>query len=168
MSGAFDQLSGAAGQRRAGTNAQILANRNAEVAEAQAKATRIASNFEQIQQAKESERIKSTLAAELGAAGGTGTKVGQELTASQAKELELESLLIGFEGETKAGSLEQQAELDRLSGVLAKQNAKSAARGANVQFGLQLASLGVAGAGAFGGGGSTVPSRSLLRKSINV
>ena len=141
MSGAFDQLSGAAGQRRAGTNAQILANRNAEVAEAQAKAERIASNFEQIQHAKESERIKSTLAADLGAAGGTGTKVGQELTASQAKELELESLLIGFEGETASQRSKSEATGLRLRGDVAKQRAKSQARAQNVGFGLKAASF---------------------------
>lgn len=162
MSGAFDALSGAQGQRVAGKSAQNIANRNAEVAEAKAKAERIRSNFDQIQQAKESDRIKSSLAAELGAAGGTGTPVGLDLTGEQAAELELESLLIGFEGETRAGAFESQAELDRLQGKLTRQKAKSAARASNVQFGLQLGSLAAVG---FGGGGSagTVGGKRILR-----
>ena len=53
MSGAFEALSGAKGKRVAGQSAQNIAERNAEVAEANAKAERIRANFEQIQQAKE-------------------------------------------------------------------------------------------------------------------
>jgi hypothetical protein len=143
MSGALDALSGAAGQRVAGKSAQNIAERNAEVAEANAKAERIRTNFDQIQQAKESERIKSSLAAKLGAAGGTGTPVGLQLTGKQAAELDLENLLIGFEGETRAGALENQATLDRLQGKLTRQKAKSSARASNVGFGLQLATLGM-------------------------
>jgi hypothetical protein len=142
MSGAFDALSGASGQRVAGKSAQNIANRNAEVAEANAEAERIRTNFDQIQQAKEADRIKGSLAAKLGEAGGTGTPVGLDLTAEQASELELENLLIGFEGETRAGALESQADLDRLQGKLTRQKSKSAARASNVGFGLQLASLG--------------------------
>lgn len=142
MSGAFEALSGAKGIRAAGRNQQIIADHNAKVAEAAAKAERIKSNFEQIQQAKEAERIKGSLAASLGAAGGTGTPVALDLIGEQAGELELENLLIGFEGEAKAKSLEQQAILDRLQGQAAKSAAKSRARAANVGFGLQLASLG--------------------------
>jgi hypothetical protein len=151
MSGVFDALSGAQGQRVAGKSAQNIADFYAKVAESKAKAERLKSNFEQIQQAKESERIKGALVAGLGAAGGTGTPVGLALIAEQADELELESLLIGFEGETKAGALENQATLDRLQGKLTRQSAKSAARASNIGFGLQLASLGLAGKGAFGG-----------------
>lgn len=163
MSGAFEALSGAKGIRAAGKNQQIIADRNAKVAEANAKAERIRANFEQIQQAKEAERIKGALAASLGAAGGTGTPVGLDLTAEQASELELENLLIGFEGEAKAKSLEQQADLDRLQGKAALSAAKSRARAANVGFGVQLATLGFAAKGAFGGGGGGGISKSTLQ-----
>jgi hypothetical protein len=68
--------------------------------------------------------------------------VAGDLVAEQASELELENLLIGFEGEVASQQSLNQAELDRLSGKLSKQRGKAAARGANVGFGIQLASLG--------------------------
>jgi hypothetical protein len=170
MSGAFDALSGAQGQRVAAKSAQNIADFNAKVAEANATAERQKTNFEQIQQAKEAERIKGALAASLGAAGGTGTAVGLDLTSEQASELELENLLIGFEGETRAGQLENQAINDRLQGQLARQKSKSAARSANVGFGLQVASLGFLSGFGRGGGAAaaTTPSRASIGRSINV
>lgn len=138
MGGLFEQLSGAKGLRAEGRSAQNIANFNAEVAEKQAEAELLRSGFDQIQQAKEAERIKSRLRAGLGAAGGAGSPVAIDLELEQAQELELENLLIGFEGEVKAGRLKSQATLDRLQGKLARQAGKSAARRANVQFGAQL------------------------------
>jgi hypothetical protein len=139
MSGVFEQLSGAKGIRTEGESAQNIANFNADVAEANAKATRIRSNFDSIQQAKDAQRIKGQTAAAIGSAGGTGTPVALDITGEQASELELENLLIGFEGETRAGQLEQQAILDRLQGKAAKQASKSAARRANIGFGFAAA-----------------------------
>ncbi len=155
MSGIFDQLSGAKGLRQEGKSAQNIANFNAAVAEQQAKAERQRAGFAQKRQAKKAAAIKSALEAKLGAAGGLGSPVAADLVAEQAAELELENLLIGFEGEVKARRAESQAELDRLQGKLAKQKGKAAGRRANVQFGLQLASLGVAG---FGDGAPVAPA----------
>ena len=107
----------------------------------QAAAARLKAGFESQQQEKEAQRIKASQIAAIGAAGGTGSPVTLDLVSEQAKELELENLLIGFEGEVAAGRAETQAELDRLGGQLAIQKSKSAARQANVQFGLQSASF---------------------------
>lgn len=151
MSGLFETLSGAKGIRAAGASERNIAEFNAQVAEQQAKAERIRAGFAQKRQAKKGAEIKSALIAKLGAAGGIGAPVAADLAAEQAAETELENLMIGFEGEVRARQAETQAELDRLRGKFAKQRGKSAARAANIQFGMQLATLGMAGSS---GGGS--------------
>ncbi len=150
MGGVFETLSGAAGLRTEGKSAQNIANFNAAIAEQEAKAQRAKAGFAQKRQAKRGVEITSALTAKLGAAGGLGSPVALDLAAEQAAELELENLLIGFEGEVLAGRAESQAELDRLAGKIAQQRGKSAARAANVQFGTQLATLGI-GTGLFKG-----------------
>ena len=152
MSGLFETLSGAKGIRVAGASEKNIAEFNAQVTEQRAKAERIKAGFAQKRQAKKATEIKSALVAKLGAAGGIGAPVAADLAAEQAAELELENLLIGFEGEVLAGQAESQAELDRLRGKLAKQRGKSAARAANIQFGVQLGTA--AFLSGFGSGGA--------------
>ena len=156
MSGLFETLSGARGIRVSGKSAQNIANYQAAVAEQEAKAMRARAKFGQIRQAKAAERIKGALVAKLAHAGGLGSPVAADLTAEQAAELELENLLIGYEGEVEAKRAESQAILDRLQGQMAKQTAKSKARAANVQFGMQIASLASPFLPGFGGGRTTV------------
>lgn len=165
MSGLFESLSGAKGLRAQGRSEQNIAEFNAQVAEQQAIAERAKAGFAQKRQAKRGVAIQSALQAKLGKAGGIGSQVAGDLVGEQAEELELESLLLGFEGEVLAQQSESQAELDRLQGKLSRQRGKSAARAANVQFGTQIASLaflgglggggGTAGAGAGSGGGAS-------------
>ena len=138
MSGIFETLSGAAGLRAEGKSAQNIANFNAAVAEQEAEALRARAGFAQKRQAKRGVEITSALTAKLGAAGGIGSPVALDLAAEQAAELELENLLIAYEGEVAAGRAESQAVIDRLSGKLAKQRGKAGARAANVQFGTTL------------------------------
>ena len=80
----------------------------------EAEAVRQKARFAQKRQAERGERIKSALVADIAAAGGLGSPVAADLAAEQAAELELENLLVGFEGEVLAGRAETQAELDRL------------------------------------------------------
>jgi len=149
MSGLYESLSGAKGLKAEGKSAQNIANYNAAVAEQQAEAARQKAAFEQKRQAQQAERIKSAQTAKIAAAGGLGSPVASDLAAEQAAELELENLLIGYEGEVTAKRAESQAVLDRLQGKLAKQRGVSAARAANVGFGLQLATLGLSAYSAF-------------------
>ncbi len=141
MSGIFETLSGAGGLRAEGKSAQNIANFNAAVAEQQAKAEREKAAFASKRQAKKAAEIEAGLTAKIAKAGGLGSPVAADLAAEQAAELELEQLLIAFEGEVLAGKAETQAELDRLQGRLLKQRGKSAARRANVQFGMQAGML---------------------------
>jgi hypothetical protein len=147
----FEALSGAKGLRAEGKSAQNIANYNAAVSEQEAAAQRQKARFEQERQAKEAERKKSAQIAKIAGAGGLGSPVAADLVAEQAAELELENLLIGYEGEVAAKRAESQATLDRLQGKLAKQRGKNAARAANVGFGMQLTGLGLSGYGAFKG-----------------
>lgn len=151
----FEELSGAKALRQEGKSAQNIALFNARVQEAEAKAEIARAGFASRRQAKQAAAIKSALEAKLGVAGGLGSLVAADLAAEQAAELELENLLIGFEGETRARRALNQAELDRLSGEFAKQKGKAAGRAANIQFGVQLATLGLLTG--FGGGGAPPP-----------
>jgi hypothetical protein len=155
MSGLFETLSGAKGLRAEGRSAQNIANYNALVAEQEAEAQRKKAAFGQKRLVKKGEEIKSALTAKLAKGGGLGSLVAGDLAAEQAAEIELERLLIEFEGETAGRRAESQAELDRLQGRLARQKGKNAARRANIQFGTQLALLGTTFLSGFGGGGTT-------------
>ena len=138
MGGAFDLLSGATAARTAGKSAQNIAKFNAAVATQEAKAARAKAGFAQKRQAKAGAAIKSAQTAQIAAAGGLGSPVAADLTAEQASEIELENILIGFEGEVEARRAETQAELDKLSGRLSRQRGKAAGRAANIGFGTQL------------------------------
>jgi hypothetical protein len=150
MGGLYETLSGAKGLRAEGRSAQNIANYQAEVAEQQAEAERLRSGFEQIQQEKEAERIKSHISADIGAARAAGSPVAIDIKLEQEYESELENLLIGYEGQVRSQRLKQQAVLDRLQGQLAYESGKSAARRANIGFGVQLGTLGFLSG--FGGG----------------
>jgi len=141
MSGLFETLSGAKGIRADAKNQQRIAEYNAKVAEQQAEAERQRAAFASKRQAKKAAEIKSALTAKIAGAGGLGSPVAADLAAEQASELELENLLIGYEGETKALRAKQQAQLDRLQGEAAYLRGKSAARQANIGFGMQLAGM---------------------------
>jgi len=115
----------AIGQSQAGKSAQEAAEFNARVARNEAVATRQKARFDQVRQAKEGSRIKGAMAARA-AKSGARTDVGAPVLAAaeQAAELELDNLLIGFEGETKAKKHESQARLDKFGGKVARQASK--------------------------------------------
>jgi len=106
-------------------SAQNIANYNAAVQEREAKALRQKAAFEQERQAKRAARVKSALTAKVAKAGGLGSPVAADLAAEQAAELELENLLIGYEGEVGAERALSQAELDRLQGRLYRQRGRA-------------------------------------------
>jgi len=156
----------AAGQIQAGRvtaseeqSAQNIANYNAAVMEQEAEAIRKKGKFEQVQHAKESARVMSTLEKNLLAQGATGSGLLEE---EQEAELELEGLLIGYEAETAARRAESQAIIDRASGRLAGQRGKSAKKagylgaGATLLTGFGMAGMGGGGGGGGGGGSGAV------------
>lgn len=132
-------------------SAQNMANYNAQVQEQEARARRQKATFDQTRQAKHGARVKSALTAKLAKAGGLGSPVALDLAAEQAEELELENLLIGYEGEVGARRAESQATLDRMSGKIARKRGKAAKTASYYQAGGTL----LTGFGAAGMGGGT-------------
>ena len=143
MGGLFEEVSGAKGIRAEGKTAQRISERNALVEEQRAIGEERKAAFAQKRQAKKGVEVQSALEAKLAAAGGVGSPVAGDLIGAQAEELELENLLLGFEGQVAAEQRLEQAALDRLTGRAAKQRSKNLARKANVDFGVQLATLGI-------------------------
>lgn len=134
----FERLSGAEGIRVEAESQQNIAAYNAAVQKREAEAVRARAKFAQTRQAKRAEEIKSRLTARIGAAGGIGSPVAADLAAEQAAELELESMLIGFEGEIAAGRALSQAQLDKLRGKVAIQRGEREALAANIRLGTTL------------------------------
>jgi hypothetical protein len=117
---------------------QNMADFNAQVQKKEAAAIRTASKFASVRQAKEAARIKSSQKVAIAKAGGIGSPVALDLAAEQAAELELENLLIGFEGETLATKAENQAAIDRASGKIAKQRGKNLKTASTIRAGTSL------------------------------
>jgi hypothetical protein len=134
----FKRLSGAEGIKADAKSRENLANFNAQVAENEAIAKRQATKFASKRQAEKGARVKSTLKTRIAAGGGVGSPVAEDLAAEQATELELENLLLGFEGEVSATQSERQAKLDTAAGRIAIQRGKNQALAANVKLGTTL------------------------------
>ena len=107
-------------------SAQNMAEYNATLQEREALALKQKAGFESRRQAARAARVKSALTADIAAAGGLGSPVAADLAAEQAAELELENLLIGYEGEIGAQRALSQAELDRLQGKIYRKKGKAA------------------------------------------
>lgn len=119
-------------------SAQNIAAYNAAVEKREAKAVRARARFGQTRQAKRAEEIKSALTARIGAAGGIGSPVAADLAAEQAAELELESMLIGFEGEIAAEQALSQAQIDKLRGKVAKERGRAEVTATAIRTGTTL------------------------------
>ena len=142
VAGAGAVVAGGIQQGRAVTaearSEQNIANFNAAVQQREAVAQRQRAAFAQQRQARRDAQIKSTLTAQLGAAGAIGSPVAADLAAEQAAELELENLLIGFEGEVAAQRALSQAEIDRLTGRVARQRGRQERTAATIRTGTTL------------------------------
>lgn len=119
-------------------SAQNIADYKAAVMEQEAKAIEQRATFEQKRQAERATRIRSALTAKIGAAGGLGSPVATDLAAEQAAELELENLMIGFEAEVGARRALSQAEIDRLTGRVARRRERAAVTAGRIRVGETL------------------------------
>jgi hypothetical protein len=118
---------------------KALAERNAQVLEADAKAREQKARFDQLRQVKAAGRVKGALIAKLGASGAR-LDVGAPLDVitEQAAELELDNLLIGFEGATDAARLRDDARLTRVGGQFARDRGRAAKRASFTTAGVSL------------------------------
>ena len=110
------------GQYQAGAAEESAARYNARVLQREAQAREQKSLLESKQQAEEANRLQSTMRARLGASGAVTTE-GAPLAAlaEQARQSELENLLIGYGGQTEAQQLRSQARQTRYAGKIAGQ-----------------------------------------------
>ncbi len=107
-------------------SAEALAEYNAKVQAREARAIEQRTAFAQTRQAKAGARTMATMRARMGKAGvvaGAGTPL--LIQAKQASELELENLMIGFEGGIEAGRARSQAEIDRMQAGIYKRKARA-------------------------------------------
>ncbi len=92
---------------------------NARVSEEEAKATRESTRFQQERVVQEGTRAEGTLNARLGMSGGrmdVGTPL--RVVGELAQEIDINQLLIGYEGEKAARRSENEAAVSRLGGTL--------------------------------------------------
>ncbi len=121
--------------------AKALADRNARVLEADAKARRMKARFDQRRQVQQAQRIKGALTAKLGASGAMLSEGAPlDLIVAQAAELELDNLLIGYAGEVDAARLEDQAGMTRLGGRFARDRGRNIKRASYMKAGTSLLS----------------------------
>jgi len=116
---------------KAGRMAQRIGEFNAQISEDDALEIRKAYLFEEIRGLESGKRAKGTLMARAGASGAR-LDVGAPLraVAELAREINIDQLLIGYEGENAARRSENQAKVQRMGGELsAKQyNAQATAQ----------------------------------------
>jgi hypothetical protein len=122
-----------------GKAAERMMQYNAALQEREAKAIEQKARFDQRRQAERAQRIKGSLAAKL-AASGARMDVGAPLMLmeEQAAELELENLLIGYEGQIGAQKALSQAQLDRMQGKIYAKKGRSAKTAGYIQAGTSL------------------------------
>jgi len=122
-----------------GKSAQNMANYNAQLALRNKAQIEARGKQESIQQAKEASRQQSKLLAQLGGSGAvvqTGTPL--DILAEQAKESELENLLIGYDTQVAAQQQESQAALDRMQGDIYRQKGRNKAMSSYIGAGSTL------------------------------
>lgn len=136
-----------------GKAAQSFAERNALVLEQDAKAREEKAKFDQIQQSKWAKKIMGKMVVAQAHAGAWSPLVLEE----QAYELELENLLIGYEGRTEAERLRDRALMTRIGGKYARMRGKMAKWAGYIGAGASLlSSFATAKSLGMFGGGTTV------------
>ena len=120
----FAQQAGLQGQQQVAMRQKAIADYNARVAEQEAKAIEQSTRFRQRRHAEEASRYGSSLLAGLGASGAVVSEGAPlMIQARQAAEAELDSLMIGYEGQTRAARARSQARLDIMEGLVHRQQA---------------------------------------------
>lgn len=136
---AYSQYSQGQAAAQEAKNAAAMEEYNAQVAEQSAKAAENRSMYEQERQLEEAKRVKGAQAAAIAASGGIpGAGSNLLLQAKQASELELDNLMIGYEGLTEAQRARTAAAGYRMQGSIYKQKAKNFKRAGLIGAGTSL------------------------------
>lgn len=125
--------------RKAGSDAFKMGLFNQQVQEREAQAIEQKAKFDQLQQEKEARRIRGSLRTQLAASGAElGVGATAALESEQLAKLELENMLIGFEGRKGAARARRQGEMDVIAGRQAKRRGKAAERASRIKAGTTL------------------------------
>jgi hypothetical protein len=147
---AVGQIYAGEAARTQAENEAAIAEYNAQVAEQEAKQVEARSAFESMRQAEAAARIQGLLVANLGITGAVMTEGAPLLLrARQEVELELENILIGYEGRTGASRARSQAALYGMEAGAATQRGRAARTASYIGAGSTL----LMGFSQFGGGG---------------
>ena len=111
-----------------GKSEQAMSEYNAKVQKMQAKQIEVKAEYDQQMQHEEAKRRMSSLRVGVGASGAVSTEGSPLLIeAKQASELELENLMIGYEGRIGNQAALNQAEMDIMQGKLSRQKGRNLA-----------------------------------------
>lgn len=125
--------------RAEGSTAFKFALFNQQVQEREAQAIEQKAAFDSLRQEKRARKIRGSLRTELAASGAVlGEGVTADLEQEQLAELELENMLIGFEGRKGAARAREKGKLDVLRGLQAKRRGKAAERASRIKAGTTL------------------------------
>lgn len=126
------------GQYQAGEEAAATSKYNQQVKEREAQAAEQRAMVESRRQAQEASRKMSTLRAGLGASGAV-TSEGTPLAilGEQARQSELENLMVGYEGQTQAAGLREEGKQIRRAGK-AERRASRIGAGASLLTGFGM------------------------------
>jgi len=126
-------------QSAQGKSAQNMADYNAKLAEQNRARIEQKGKQDSIRQAEAASRHESSILAKIGQSGAV-TQVGAPLDifAVQAAEAERENLLIGYDTQVAASQQQSQADIDRMSGSVARQRGRNQATASYIQAGGSL------------------------------
>jgi len=137
---AAGQIQGGRAAEAEAKSAANMSEYNAKVQEQEARAIEQKSRFDSIKQAEAGERYMSSLQANIGASGSSGMGTPLLIQAKSAEELELENLLIGYEGQVGSQRALSQAAQDRMQAKIYKQKGKNAKTAGYIGAGTSLLS----------------------------
>ena len=122
-----------------GKSAQNMADYNAKLAEQNKNRIEQKGRAESIRQAEAASRNEAAILAKVGQSG-VVTQTGSplEIFAEQALESERENLLIGYDTQVAASQQQSQADIDRMSGSIARERGKNQATASYIKAGGSL------------------------------
>ena len=162
----YGGVSQAQAAKQQGQSQKAMMEYNARVEEQKARQIEAKTAYDQKRQAQAAQRRMSTLTANIGASGAVGT-VGSPLlvAAKQQSELDLENLMIGYEGQIGAQEHRSQAGMDVMQGNLYSQAGRNRATGAYMGAGTSILG-GLYNSGAFND--MTFGKKTTLKKNKDI
>lgn len=151
---AAGHLQGGRAAEKEGQAAYKMGLYNQQVQEREARAIEQKTAFESLQQARRGRRAVGKARAYAATRGAvTGEGAAADIVDEQYAEMELENMLIGYEGRMQAGRARQKGKLDVYRGRMAKRRGRQAKKASYIKAGATLLT-GFGAAHMYGAGGT--------------